>query len=227
MNMHYARAKWSHRLAGALSVYVLTDRKLSGGLSEQDVVRHAIKGGASAIQLRWKDGPLREAVSVGRELKSICAEYDVLFVVNDRLDLAMAIEADAVHLGEDDLPVPDARQLVGDSMILGYSPADLSEVEWAFESGADYLGVGPVYGTSTKDDAGEAVGIERMREVRRLTDRPFVGIGGIHAGNAAPVIEAGADGVAVISSVVAQPDIESAARSIREAVDDALSRTRS
>lgn len=205
-------------------MYVLTDRFLSRGLSEQDVVRHAIAGGASAIQLRWKDGPLREAMSISRELKTICSEHDVLFVVNDRLDLAMAIGADAVHLGEDDLPLPDARALVGDSMILGYSPADISEIKWAVESGADYLGCGPVYGTSSKEDAGEAVGIERMREVRDLTDIPFVGIGGINAENAVPVIEAGADGVAVISSVVARDDIEGATRAIRSNVDQALAR---
>jgi thiamine-phosphate pyrophosphorylase len=218
------RAEWQPKLKQALSVYVLTDRLLSRGLSEQDVVRHAIDGGATAIQLRWKDGPMREAVSIARDLKTICAEREVLFIVNDRLDLAMAIEADGCHLGEDDLPVPDARSLVGDSIILGYSPADVSEVSWAVESGADYLGVGPVYGSTTKDDAGEAVGIERMREVRDLTDIPFVGIGGINADNAVPVIEAGADGVAVISSVVAQDDIAAAARSIREVVDAALSR---
>jgi thiamine-phosphate pyrophosphorylase len=225
--MQSARERWLPRLKDALAVYVLTDRKLSGGLSEQDVVRHAIDGGATAIQLRWKDGPLREAVSVARELKSICSERDVLFVINDRIDLAMAIGADAVHLGEDDLPIPEARELVGDGMIIGYSPADVNEVEWSFEVGVDYLGVGPVYGTSSKDDAGDAVGIERMREVRRLTDGPFVGIGGINAGNAAPVIEAGANGVAVISSVVAQADIEAAARSLRDVVDDARSRARS
>lgn len=215
---------WKPKLAQALAVYVLTDRALSRGLSEEDVVRRAITGGATAIQLRWKEGPLREAVSVARELKSICAEHEVLFVVNDRLDLAMAVQADAVHLGEDDLPVPNARALVGDSMIIGYSPADLSEIPWAIESGADYLGVGPVYGTSSKDDAGDAVGIERMREVRDLTDIPFVGIGGINASNAVPVVEAGADGVAVISSVVAQDDIEEAARLLSDAVQDAIAR---
>jgi thiamine-phosphate pyrophosphorylase len=219
-----ARSIWKPKLAQALAVYVLTDRKLSRGLSEQDVVRRAIAGGATAIQLRWKDGPLREAVSVARELKSICAELEVLFVVNDRLDLAMTVQADAVHLGEDDLPVPEARALVGDSMIIGYSPADVSEVEWAVESGADYLGVGPVYGTSSKDDAGEAVGIERIRNVRDLTNIPFVGIGGINASNAVPVVEAGADGVAIISSVVAQDDIESAARLLSDSVNNALAR---
>jgi thiamine-phosphate pyrophosphorylase len=222
--MTTARDFWKPRLADALAVYVLTDRKLSRGLSEQDVVRRAIAGGATAIQLRWKDGALREAVSLARELKTICAEHNVLFVVNDRLDLAMAVRADAVHLGEEDLPIPEARALVGDSMVIGYSPADLSEVEWAIESGADYLGVGPVYGTSTKDDAGDAVGIERMRQVRDLTDVPFVGIGGIDATNAAPVVEAGADGVAVISAVVAQDDIESAARLLSDAVQSSRSR---
>lgn len=218
------RAIWQPKLKQALSLYVLTDRLLSRGLSEQDVVRHAIAGGATAIQLRWKEGPLREAVAIARDLKAICAERDVLFIVNDRLDLAMTVGADGCHLGEDDIPVAAARQLVGDSMILGYSPADLAEVPMAVESGADYLGVGPVYGSNTKDDAGEAVGIERMRAVRDLTELPFVGIGGINAENAVPVIEAGADGVAVISSVVAQDDIEAAARSLRDQVDAALAR---
>lgn len=218
------RAFWQPRLNDALALYVLTDRLLSRGLSEQDVARHAIAGGATAIQLRWKEGPLREAVAIARDLKTICAEHDVLFVVNDRLDLAMTVGADGCHLGEDDIPLPEARKLVGDSMILGYSPADLSEVPMAVEAGADYLGVGPVYGSSTKGDAGEAVGVERMRAVRDLTDLPFVGIGGINAENAVPVIEAGADGVAVISSVVAQDDIAAAARALREQVDAALSR---
>jgi thiamine-phosphate pyrophosphorylase len=222
--MSDARHIWSAKLAQALSVYVLTDRALSRGRSETEVVQQAIAGGATAVQLRWKEGPLREAVPIARELKSMCAELEVLFVVNDRLDLAMAIGADAVHLGEDDLPVPEARALVGDSMIIGYSPADLDEVSWAVEAGADYLGCGPVYGTSSKDDAGEAVGIERMRQVRELTDVPFVGIGGINAENAAAVIEAGADGVAVISAVVAQDDIVSATGRLRAAVDDALAR---
>lgn len=222
--MANTRAIWQPKLKQALSLYVLTDRLLSRGLSEQDVVRHAIDGGASAIQLRWKEGPMREAVAIARDLKAICAEHGVLFVVNDRLDLAMTVGADGCHLGEDDIPLPEARSLVGDSMILGYSPADLSEVPMAVDAGADYLGVGPVYGSSTKDDAGEAVGIERMREVRDLTDLPFVGIGGIGADNAVPVIEAGADGVAVVSSVVAQDDIEAAARGLREQVDAALTR---
>jgi thiamine-phosphate pyrophosphorylase len=220
------RSIWRTRLADALAVYVLTDRELSRGRSEPEVVRQAIAGGATAIQLRWKDGPMREAVSIARELKSICHEHEVLFVVNDRLDLAMAIGADGVHLGEDDLPVPEARSLVGDSMIIGYSPASLAEVEWAIDSEVDYLGCGPVYGTSTKDDAGEAVGVQRMYDVRELTSIPLVGIGGIGPENAAAVIEAGADGVAVISSVVAQNDIEQATRTLRTRVDDALARTR-
>ncbi len=215
------RESWLPLLRDALSVYVLTDRALSRGRSEIDVVRAAISGGASAIQLRWKDAPLREAVPVARELREICAGSKVLFVVNDRVDLAMAVEADGVHIGEDDLPVHETRALVGDSMIVGYSPADLSEVRWAIDSGADYLGVGPIFGTGSKADAGDAVGLQRMTAVRDLTPAPFVGIGGIKAENAAGVIDAGADGVAVISSVVSQEDVEEATRSLRRAVDDA------
>lgn len=219
--MSTPRERWRPRLADALSVYVLTDRALSGGRPEEDVVRQAIAGGATAIQLRWKEGPLRDAVPVARRLKSLCADQDVLFVVNDRVDLALAVEADGVHIGEDDLPVPETRSIVGERMVIGYSPANLDEAPWAVQVGADYLGVGPVYGTGTKDDAGEAVGTERMAQVRSLVDVPFVGIGGINASNAGPVIEAGADGVAVISSVVGAKDVEQAARDLRQAVDQA------
>jgi thiamine-phosphate pyrophosphorylase len=224
--MQTARGIWTPRLAETLSVYVLTDRALSRGRSEAEVVSSAIAGGATAIQLRWKEPSFRDAVTVARDLKAICVEQDVLFVVNDRLDLAMAVGADAVHLGEDDLPLPEARALVGESMLLGYSPANLDEAPWAEEAGADYLGVGPVYGTQTKSDAGEAVGIERIRQVRARTTIPVVGIGGINAGNAGPVIEAGADGVAVISSVVASEDITEATRELSTAVHDAARRKR-
>jgi thiamine-phosphate pyrophosphorylase len=215
------RAYWLPRLSDALAVYVLSDRKLSRGRSEVDIVRAAIEGGASAIQLRWKEGPLWEAVEVARSLRDLCASRNVLFVVNDRVDLALAVDADAVHVGEDDLPVAETRRVVGDSMIVGYSPPTLVEAIQAARSGADYLGVGPVYGTTTKEDAGVAVGVDRIRDVRGSVNVPIVGIGGINASNAGAVIDAGADGVAVISSVVAQENVETAARELRRAVDGA------
>jgi thiamine-phosphate pyrophosphorylase len=218
------RERWLPRLRDALRVYVLTDRNLSGGRPEVDVVREAIAGGATAIQLRWKDGPLWEAVDVARDLRELCASRGILFVVNDRVDLAMVVDADAVHVGEDDLPVAETRRLVSDSMIIGYSPPTLVEAIQAERAGADYLGVGPVYTTQTKKDAGVAVGVERIHDVRTSVAVPIVGIGGIGPDNAAPVIDAGADGVAVISSVVAQEDVERAASDLRKVVDEALSK---
>ncbi len=209
------------RLTAALGVYVLTDRGLSRGRSEQDVVRAAIAGGATAVQLRWKQGSLHDAVAVGRELRAMCRDAGIMFVVNDRVDLALALEADAVHLGDEDLPLTEARAIVGGRLVIGYSPATLVDALQAARLGADYLGVGPVYGTSTKADAGKAVGVRRIEEVCRSVTIPVVGIGGINAHNAAPVIRAGASGVAVISSVVAADDIREATANLVRAVESA------
>jgi thiamine-phosphate diphosphorylase len=217
---------WRARLPESLRLYVLTDRGLARGRHEREVVKAAFAGGATAIQLRWKSGTLREALNVGREIQVICAKSDVLFVVNDRIDLALALDADCVHLGEEDLPVDVARRIVGDRMLIGYSPPTLDEAIDAQRLGADYLGVGPVYGTRSKADAGAAVGVDRIAAVAQAVSIPIVGIGGITAANAAPVIEAGAAGVSVISSVVATDDIEAAARDLRGAVNGAR-RTRS
>ncbi|HVB65514.1 MAG TPA: thiamine phosphate synthase [Nitrolancea sp.] len=206
------------RLRANLNLYVLTDRQLARGRGESEVVEAAIAGGATAIQLRWKTGSMREALIVGRELKQICARSGVLFVVNDRIDLALALDADGVHLGDEDLPLPEARKIVGERMLIGYSPPTLAEAIEAERLGADYLGIGPVYGTSTKADAGAAVGIERIAAVSRAVSIPIVGIGGITAANAAPVVLAGAAGVAVISSIVAADDVREAARQLRDAL---------
>jgi thiamine-phosphate pyrophosphorylase len=219
--MSEATFNWRERLPELLRLYVLTDRGLSRGRSEREVVHAAIAGGATAIQLRWKNGSIREAVNVGRELKAICAQSNVLFVVNDRIDLALALDADCVHLGDEDLPLEDARRIVGDRMLIGYSPPTLDEAIDAERLGADYLGVGPVYGTTSKSDAGDAIGVDRIATVARALSIPIVGIGGITAGNAAAVVQAGASGVAVISSVVAADDVELAARNLRTAVDRA------
>jgi thiamine-phosphate pyrophosphorylase len=220
--MGSAAERWRPILNDALAVYVLTDRALSKGRSEIEVVQDAIAGGATAIQLRWKEPSMRGAVEIARELKRICAEHDVLFVVNDRVDLALAVEADGVHIGEDDLPVAETRKIVGDRMIIGYSPPTIEEAVQAERDGADYLGVGPVYGTRSKDDAGAAIGTGRIAEMVERVRIPVVGIGGIDADNSGPVIEAGAVGVSVISAVVAQDDIEAATRALKSAVGAAV-----
>lgn len=218
---HRRRALVQH-LADALRLYVLTDTVLAGSRDEAEIVRQAIAGGATAIQLRWKHGPLSQALELGRELREICHASAVPFIVNDRVDLALALDADGVHVGVDDLPVKETRRLVGDRMLVGYSPPTLDDALRAAREGADYLGVGPVYATSTKPDAGAAVNVVQVKVIAEAAGLPVVGIGGITAGNAAPVIEAGAAGVSVISAVIAAPDVLAAAAELRRVVDVAL-----
>ncbi|MDR7483041.1 MAG: thiamine phosphate synthase [Armatimonadota bacterium] len=203
-----------------LRLYVITDRVLSGR-SHEAQAEAAIAGGATAIQLRDKAAPARELVEVGRRLGALCRGQGVLFIVNDRADVAVACEADGVHVGEDDLPVPAARRLLGPGRIVGASAGTLEAAVRAEAEGADYLGVGSVFATGTKADAGEAIGVDALARIVRAVRVPVVGIGGITVENAAQVVRAGAAGVAVISAVVAQPDIAAAARALRAQVDAA------
>jgi thiamine-phosphate diphosphorylase len=216
------RAPVLNRLHHALRLYVLTDQTLEAGRDVEFVVGQAIEGGASAIQLRWKSGPLSEALRSGQTLRALCRDTGVPFVVNDRVDLALALGADGVHLGVEDLPVAVAREIAGDRLIIGYSPETVEDAIVAERSGADYLGVGPIFGTATKADAGNAVGTGHLTEIVRAVSIPVVGIGGITASNAPGVIAAGAVGVAVISAVIGARDVQAAARDIRTRVDSAI-----
>ncbi len=208
-------------LARRLKVYVLTDHRLSRGRSDREVVEEAIRGGATAIQLRAKEISTREMWETGLEIRKVCRAAGVLFIVNDRLDVALAVDADGLHVGQDDLPASEARRLLGPDKVLGVSARSVEEALKAAEDGADYLGVGPVYPTGTKADAGAATGVEVVRDICRLVDLPVVGIGGIGPGNAPEVIAAGADGVSVISAVVAAEDIAEAAWALVRAVEGA------
>lgn len=207
-----------------LSVYVITDRRLAGTRSILDVVRAAIRGGATVIQLREKEATTREMVELGQALLRITREAGVPLIVNDRVDVALAIDADGVHVGQDDMPAAMARRLIGPHKILGVSAETVEEAVAAQRDGADYLGVGDIYGTTTKPDAGPPIGLEGLRRIVKAVSIPCVGIGGIHPENAAAVIEAGAAGVAVVSAVMAAPDPEEATRRLREAVQRARQR---
>lgn len=198
-----------------LGLYLVTDERLSRGRATADIVRAAIRGGVDAVQLRGKELPAREQLAIGRALRAITREADILFIVNDRVDLALALDADGVHVGQDDLSAEIARQLVGPDRIVGVSAATIPEALAAREAGADYLGVGAIYGTATKLDAGAATGPELLGTIRGAVDLPLVGIGGIKATNAAEVIAAGADGVAVVSAIVSADDPEAAARDLK------------
>mgnify|MGYP000737147488 FL=1 len=204
-----------------LDLYVIVDTAVAGDRDPVALAAAAIAGGATAIQLRAKDLPTVRQVAVARALADLARRHAVLFIVNDRLDVALAVEADGVHLGWEDLPPADARRLLGPERVLGVSAGNLEEARAALAAGADYLGVGPIFPTRTKADAGEAIGLEGLRAIRALSPVPIVAIGGITAENAAAVIAAGADGVAVISAVLLAPDPTAAARRLRQVIDEA------
>jgi thiamine-phosphate pyrophosphorylase len=206
---------------GDWRVYVITDARHARGRSHREIAEAAIRGGATAVQLRMKEEPARIVLDVARAIGPLCRAAGVAFIVNDRLDVAMLAGADGVHVGQDDLPATDARALLGPRAVIGVSAATVEEGIAAERAGADYLGVGAVYGTATKSDAGAPVGLARLTEIRRALRLPLVGIGGITAENAAAVIQAGADGVAVITAVTLAEDMADAVRRLREAVDAA------
>jgi len=208
-----------------LSLYVITDRLLMRRCPYLEVVARAIEGGATCIQLREKDLATRELFSLAEQLRKLTREKGVTFIVNDRLDVALAAGADGVHLGQDDLPLSAARRLMPPGMILGASAGSLQEARQAQAMGASYLGVGAVFMTGTKPDAGKPIGLENLAAICRGVNIPVIGIGGINAANAGQVIEAGARGVAVISSVVAADDVAAAAREIAREVAKALGRS--
>jgi len=202
-------------------VYLVTDAGLSGDRSTPEIVEAAVAGGVDVVQLREKGTTARERYELGTELRALTRDAGVPLIVNDRIDLAAAVDADGVHLGDDDLPVSVARERLGPDAIVGRSVSTPSAAREAEAAGADYLGVGAVYGTDSKDTSPEQsnVGLDRIRAVREATDLPFVGIGGVTPENAAAVVEAGADGVAVISAITGADDPETATRDLAAAVD--------
>lgn len=195
-----------------LDLYVITDEGLAGGLPHREIARRAVLGGADVIQLRDKTLPSRELVRVGREIRKITRNAGALFIVNDRLDFALACGADGVHLGQDDMGCGTARQLSPAGFIIGVSVGSVDEALAAEQQGADYVAVSPVFSTGSKADAGPGYGLATVQEIRAAASIPVIAIGGIGPANAADVIGAGADGIAVISAVVSQPDITAAAR---------------
>jgi thiamine-phosphate pyrophosphorylase len=205
-----------------LGLYLVTDERLSRGRATAEIVRAAIRGGIDAVQLRGKDLPAREQLAIGRELQAITREAGVLFIVNDRVDLALALAADGVHVGQDDLPAEIVRRLVGPEMIIGVSAATIPEALAARAARADYLGVGAIYGTATKLDAGAATGPQLLSTIAGAVDLPLVAIGGINATNVAAVIAAGAAGAAVVSAIIAADDPEAAARELQRRIAAAL-----
>ncbi len=195
--------------------HVLTDTALQSRRSHVELAELAIAGGADTIQLREKGGSTREMIRVAKQIQTLCKKAGAVFIVNDRVDVAIASHADGVHLGQDDFPIPLARELLGAETIIGGSASTLEEARKCLAEGADYVGFGPVYPTGSKADAGPVSGLDMLRLVVREIPLPIVAIGGISAANAPLVISAGAHGIAVISAVCCQEDPTEAARSLR------------
>jgi len=201
--------------------YLVTQESLSPGRSTLEVVEVAIAGGVDVVQLREKGTDTRWRYELGLEVREVTAEAGVDLIVNDRVDVAEAIDADGVHVGQSDLPVSVARELLGPEAVVGCSASTVAEAEAAEADGADYLGVGSIYGTTSKDvpEPEDDVGPERVAAIADAVSIPIVGIGGVTAENAGAVVEAGAAGVAVISEITAADDPAAATEALASTVE--------
>lgn len=204
--------------SGGGIVYVITDRHVAGGRSLIEIVRAALRGGAHVVQLRDKDVPVRDMIALGKALLPLTRAAGVPLIVNDRVDVALALDADGVHVGQDDIPADIVRRIIGPERILGVSVATVEQAQQAVRDGATYVGVGDLFGTPSKPDAGPPIGLAPLTEIAHAVGLPVLGIGGITIANAASVVRAGAAGVAVISAVIGAPDPEAATRALRDAM---------
>ncbi len=201
-------------------LYVITDEAIAGGLTHAEIACQAIAGGADVIQLRDKACGCQELCRIGRALRTITMKTGTVFIVNDRLDVALACGADGVHLGQDDIRVGVARQIAPPGFIIGVSVGTVDEAVRAEQEGADYITLSPVFSTTSKNDAGPGRGLDVLREIRRSVSVPVIAIGGINLDNVREVIATGADGVAVISVVVGSRNIIAASRELKKRISE-------
>jgi len=199
-------------------LYVITDPSLSRGRSHMEVARAALEGGADAIQIRDKCSPAYNLGLVAAEIQPLARKFGAALFVNDRIDVALLAGADGAHVGQEDLPAREARRLLPRPRLIGVSAGTKEEAVRAERDGADYVGVGPVFVTATKPDAGEPLGLERLAGIAASVAIPVVAIGGITIDNVAKVFEAGAGGAAVVSAVVSAKDIAAAARALKHRI---------
>ena len=199
-------------------VYLVTDRGFSRGRSTLDVVQAAVEGGISVVQLREKHLSTRPFYEEGLRIRDFLKARGVPLIINDRIDIALALDADGVHVGQDDMPVDAARRILGPDKILGLSINEPGDIDETAQKYADYLAVSPVFHTATKEDVTRPWGLEGLELARSLTDLPLVAIGSIKEENAAAVVRAGADCVAVVSAIVSADDPAEAARRLTREV---------
>lgn len=189
-------------------LYVITGEEFHPGRPLLEVMKEALEGGADFIQLRDKKSTKKQILEKAKALRELTKQYNVPFIVNDHIDIAIAVNADGVHLGQDDLPLREARNIIGDKKIIGISTHSLEQAREAERGGADYIGVGPIFPTQTKEDVVEPVTLSYLREVVENISIPFVPIGGIKLHNVDEVLDAGAKNVCVVSEVVGSEDVK-------------------
>ena len=199
-------------------LYVITDQRISHGKSHFEVAEAVLEGGITVLQFRDKEMVEAEAIEVCGKIYKLTKKKGIPFIVNDRIEVAKVVGADGVHLGQEDLPLGFARKVLGKDKIIGVSVKTVKQALKAVEEGADYLGVGPIYPTATKSDVGRALGIARLKEIKKVVNIAIVAIGGINEDNLEEVLKVGIDGVAVISAVVSAPDITEATRRLKHKI---------
>lgn len=202
------------------SLYLVTDRGLARGRPTLEIVAAAVSGGVTCVQLREKDCSTREFIEQALAIKDFLKARRVPLIINDRVDVALAVEADGVHLGQTDMPLDIAKKILPDSMIIGISAESLADALEAEKGGADYLGVSPIFATPTKTDTAPPLGLTGLRAIRDAVRLPLVGIGGLNRDNSAAVIQNGADGVAVVSAVVGADDPAAAAGELKRVINE-------
>ncbi|MGI6174852.1 MAG: thiamine phosphate synthase [Christensenellales bacterium] len=197
------------------TLYLITDRTLMCSATIEESVEEAVKGGCTLVQLREKEASSKEFFNTAVKVHAVTARLGVPLIINDRIDIALAVGAEGVHVGQDDMPAQHARRIIGKDKILGVSASNLSEAMAAVSAGADYLGVGAMYATGTKSEA-QVTTMEELKRIRERVNLPIVVIGGINQQTIPHFYGTGIDGLAVVSSIVAQPDVAKAARVLKE-----------
>ena len=195
-------------------LYLITDRSFLKGRSLKNVVEEAILGGVTLVQVREKSISTREFYNVALEVKEVTKHYKVPIIINDRIDIAQAIDAEGVHLGQSDMPIKFARKILGEEKIIGISAGNVKEAVEAERDGADYLGIGTVFYTGTKKDIKTPIGIEGLKEVCNSVKIPSVAIGGIDETNFKEVLSTGINGISVISAILGKDDIRQASKNL-------------
>jgi thiamine-phosphate pyrophosphorylase len=199
-------------------LYTIADTLGRAELSFIDLAEKLCAGGARLLQLRVKDLPTRDFLATAQEVRGICRRYNCLLIINDRADIALAVDADGVHVGQEDLPLAAARKVLGSSKIVGVSTHDPQQAVEAERGGADYIGFGPLFGTNTKATGYTARGLDQLREIRKLVALPIVAIGGVTAERAPSALAAGANAVAMISDLVLASDVTAKVRETLQAL---------